>query len=526
MSAPAAPPPAASNPAASAEGYRTDVAYTFGYYPELNPLRADFLLACAGFACPPVATACELGYGQGVSVNLHAAASACKWYGTDVNPDHAGLAQAFAAASGAGARLAAAGFADFCQRPDLPDFDCIALHGVWSWVSADNRAVIVDFVRRKLKPGGVLYVSYNAMPGQAAMGPLRHLLAGCVDAAAASSADVLTKVGEAIDFVDRLFAVEPPVLLANPGLAQRFGRLQGKDRRYLVHEYLNREWQPMYFADMAGCFAPAGLSHAACADFVDHVERFNLTDEQQALLRGIPDAVFRESVRDFMLNRQFRRDYWVRGARRLSAPERIENLRRHRFVLVSDRADIRLELPVPRGRLALSVANHQPIIDLMADHKVRTLGEIDDALGGERLASGQLLAPIIALAQMGCLAPAQDETAAAAAQAASDRANRWVLDHTLRTGEALCMASPVTGGGVPVNLLQQLFLHAQMGGERTPEAWAGAARALMDARGWKLRSGSGDAPAVAHDLETIRDRARVFASKRLPLLRALRVVPG
>ena len=50
-------------------------------------------------------------------------------------------------------------FADFCQRDDLPEFDYIGLHGIWSWISDDNRKIFVDFNRRKLAVGGVLYNS-------------------------------------------------------------------------------------------------------------------------------------------------------------------------------------------------------------------------------------------------------------------------------------------------------------------------------------------------------------------------------
>jgi hypothetical protein len=51
-------------------GYIADVAYTFGYYPELNPLRARLAFLHAGLAMSHVETACELGYGQGLSVNV------------------------------------------------------------------------------------------------------------------------------------------------------------------------------------------------------------------------------------------------------------------------------------------------------------------------------------------------------------------------------------------------------------------------------------------------------------------------
>jgi SAM-dependent methyltransferase len=157
-------------------GYVADIAYTYGYYAELNPLRARLAFVSAGLAPPEVATACELGYGQGMSVNLHAAASPVRWFGTDFNPSQAGFAQELARAADAGAALYDQSFAEFAARADLPEFDYIGLHGIWSWISDENRAVIVDFIRRKLKVGGVLYISYNTQPGWAAFAPLRELL--------------------------------------------------------------------------------------------------------------------------------------------------------------------------------------------------------------------------------------------------------------------------------------------------------------------------------------------------------------
>ena len=63
-------------------GYRTDVLYTYGYYRELNPLFVKFVLTSQGYACPdfgPGACACELGFGQGVSINMHAMGSEVNW---------------------------------------------------------------------------------------------------------------------------------------------------------------------------------------------------------------------------------------------------------------------------------------------------------------------------------------------------------------------------------------------------------------------------------------------------------------
>jgi len=105
------------------DGYVTDIDYPHGYYPELNPLRVPLAFLHAGLAYPQCETACELGFGQGVSVNIHAAASKIRWYGTDFNPAQVGLAQELATVSGAAAKLCDEAFADFVHRTDLPDFD-------------------------------------------------------------------------------------------------------------------------------------------------------------------------------------------------------------------------------------------------------------------------------------------------------------------------------------------------------------------------------------------------------------------
>jgi len=94
---------------------------------------------------------------------------------------------------------------------------------------------------------------------------------------------------------------------------------------------------PMSFARMAEWLAPAKLSYACSAHYLDQIDAINLSAEQQALLKDIPDPMFRETVRDFCVNQQFRRDYWVKGLRRLSMLEQGEAVRAQRVVLHTDK---------------------------------------------------------------------------------------------------------------------------------------------------------------------------------------------
>src|SRR5262249_44113813 len=60
---------------------------------------------------------------------------------------------------------------------------------------------IVAFIRRRLKPAGLLYVSYDAMPGWAGIAPLRRVL---VQHAAASGALSEIASDHALAFADKL----------------------------------------------------------------------------------------------------------------------------------------------------------------------------------------------------------------------------------------------------------------------------------------------------------------------------------
>jgi len=252
---------------ARAQGYLAEVGYVQGYYPGLNPLGMRFTLLAAGLRPPKVESACELGFGQGVSLAIHAVQGGTRWYGTDINSDHAAFARRLA---GDAAEIHAESFAEF-ERRDLPDFDFIGLHGVWSWISADNRALITRFIRRRLKRGGVAYLGYNALPGWAAFEPVRHLMRAHAGEPADED-DARRRIADAMRFVQELLATRPDFTLEHPEPGRRFADLQGKDWRYLAHEFFNRDWQAMHFADAAKALAPAGLRFAASADPLDAIE--------------------------------------------------------------------------------------------------------------------------------------------------------------------------------------------------------------------------------------------------------------
>lgn len=505
-------------------GYVADVGYTFGYYTELNPLRVKLAFLNAGLSWPNTGAACELGFGQGVSVNIHAAASTIHWHGTDFNPAQAGFAQELASHSGADAKLFDDAFTDFVSRKDLPEFDYIGLHGIWSWISDENRAVIVDFIRSKLKVGGVLYISYNTQPGWAAMVPMRDLLTEHSETMGAQGQGIIPRINGAIDFAEKLFATNPAYLKVNPVINDRFKSLKTHDRNYLAHEYFNRDWHPMPFSRMADWLKPAKISFACSASYIDHIDAVNLTEEQQTFLREIPDPMFRESVRDFMINQQFRRDYWVKGARTLNNLERIEALRALKVILTTHRDDISLKVNGALGEAAMSEAVYNPILDLMADHKAKTIEQIEQAVSAKGVNFGQLIQATMILTGMGHLAVMQEDGAISKAKKQTDKLNAHLMEKARYTKGIDYLASPVTAGGVAVGRFQQLFLLALSRGKKQPAEWVQFAWQTLSLQKQKIVKDGRTLDTDEDNVAELTAQANTFAQKQLPILKALQIV--
>jgi SAM-dependent methyltransferase len=507
-------------------GYVTDIDYTHGYYPELNPLRVRLALLGAGWACRDIRTACELGYGQGLSVNLHAAAGGAVWTGTDFNPAHAAGAQELAAASGSGARLFDDAFAEFVQRTDLPTFDFIGLHGIWSWVSDANRAVIVDFVRRHLAVGGVLYLSYNTLPGWAGFAPMRHLMVEHARVVGSQGAGIVGRVDAAIGFAERLLATEPAFARGNPQLADRLKRLKEQNRRYLAHEYFNRDWHPMHFSTVAERLETAKLQFAGSAHLLDQIDGVNLKPEQRALLRECTDPVFRESVRDFMVNQQFRRDLWIRGARRLSPLEQREALAGMRLVLAVSPQEVQRKVTTALGPATLNAAVLDALLEALAGHGVRSLGDLEQRLAPRGVAYANLVEMVFILVGAGHLQPAQDEVTIEAARPAALRLNASLVAKARSSAETAHLASPVTGGGVPVGRIHQLFLAALASGPAEPDRLAESVWRILSAQGERMVKDGQRIDGAAENQTELARLATDFIQHRLPALKALEVVPA
>ncbi len=510
------------------QGYQVGIPYTVGFYSELAPNHIEAALLFAGFKADlirPGATYCDLGCGYGLTTLLLAAANPqMSFVGVDFNPIHIVAAKALAASAGLGnVRFVEASFDELLtpRFADLGEFDIIALHGIYSWVASAVRRAIVDFADAKLKTGGALYVSYNAAPGWMPRAPLQRLLFEHVKR---SSAEPQRATADALRFAKSLKDGGARYFAAHPQVGNFIDAMDGKDLAYLVHEHINEHWTALYHADVVADFGRTRLSYACAGHIADDLDETSIPFDTHALLADVRDSVWRETVKDFLVGRSFRRDIFVRGAVRLTPVEKRKELDRRDFVLAVPRAAATTKLPTPIGEVDGRADLYPPLLDLLAAGPAR-LSDL------HRRATGpikELPALMQALALLVHSGQVKTIRADAEIDPAPARRLNLALARDIEAGRPMhFLAAPRIGTAIPAGLSEFGLLMAQERG--LPIDAANVAKTT-----WAMIAETGIRPR--RDTQVLQTQADVMAhlaeasdrllKEKLATLQALGVCPG
>lgn len=411
-------------------------------------------------------------------------------------------------------------FAELAARADLPEFDIIGLHGIWSWISDDNRRTIVDIIRRKLRVGGILYTSYNCQPGLAPAIPIRHLMKLHADLVG-SDAGILDKVEGSFSFIKQVIDSGARYFRENPALGKRLNVISGMDRRYLAHEYFSRDWEVMPFSDVARWLDDAKVSFVASAHLLDHVEAVNLTVEAQKLLADIQHPILRQSVRDYFINAHFRRDVFVKEPRRLSRLNQMEVLQSQAFVLTSHPDNIPMKVKSALGEVNLPESIYRPVIEVLADENYapKTIGQLNGHAKLKSLDFNQLFRALLVLSGANHVHPALQVSKESHQRCTA--LNRHICGRARDNEDIAYLASPVTGSAIPVDRCLQLFLLAAQHGKKTIAEQAAFAWECLSVRGQHIvKDGKHLETSDEHIAELTR-QANAFGEKRRPILKSL-----
>lgn len=453
-------------PQFASTGYVTDVAYLPGYYPFMAPARMRYVASLHGIRPPAVREGfefLELGCGFGSTLlTLAAANPQGRFTGVDFMPVHTGHIEREVAA--AGLRNVRVLCADFADMPaDLPQFDFIALHGVFSWVSPELRRCVLGIIRRHLKPDGIVEVTYNCMPGWSSLLPVRTLLR---QFAGQFQGDSLSRVRQALAVVAEMRKADIPIFHDQPLAAQLVDRLVQADPHYVAHEYLNEHWTVFDVAEVLAMFHAIGLGHAGRLPY--HHNHWPLCAQQQfgGQFQGA-DLATVEMLKDHHANVMFRWDLFSSRPREAWTPlERAEAAGDLFFRIASPQAS--LPHKVTYGGVTAGIAGppHDRMLEVMG-HSSWSLRMLFDAPGLATFTPEALVEAVDAGVAMGLFrvdgGPVIDpipavEMIATASLAVPLDFNRRALERNDLTNEQVGLASLRTGAGHEIGDLHAVIL--------------------------------------------------------------------
>lgn len=318
------------------QGYPAGVEYVKLAKSELSPAHITFCLALSGketAALDGPFTYAELGAGFGLAVAGWAAQyPRARFHCIDYNPAQTAWTRRASAAAGLENLTVHTAPVEQMLEKDLPPFDFIVLHGLYSWVPETVRADIRRFLRRFLAPGGCVYVSYNCMPGNKDTEAMRRLLGE--NAEHLNGMRHHRKVDESLALLRELKACGAAFFTDSPQAAVLLDTWTGLDPDYLVGELMPREHASFYFSQVHAAMGEAGLRWSGSAGVRHHLADMAISHAMRDLLesRG-RDPVFRETLKDFYFNTAFRQDLFCHGARSSLARPPWEALEGMRFCL-------------------------------------------------------------------------------------------------------------------------------------------------------------------------------------------------
>jgi SAM-dependent methyltransferase len=334
------------------QGYVTDVLYTEHFFRELSPAWLNYvavLNGCQPRPLDPGFTYMELGCGLGQTVTLLAGAHPQgRFYGVDFNPAHVDWGRRYAAQAGIGnVEFLERSFLDLTAQ-EVPECDFIVLHGVYTWVGPEVRAGIQRIIRERLKPGGLVYNSYNCLPGWAADSPLQKLV---YETAKNLTGDASQRTQAALKSIEELVGAKFAYFAATPTAGKMAAKMAERNANYLAHEFLNEHWTPFYSSDVADEMANAKLSFVGSATLAEnHLELLG-SDDLQAKVKAQPTQRLRQLFQDLAQNQRFRRDVFVRGHAQLNRAAILRNMETQVFGALRDLKPVTNVAKVARGEV-------------------------------------------------------------------------------------------------------------------------------------------------------------------------------
>lgn len=466
----------------SAQRYLTDVAYVRQFCSELNPAMLRATAALAG--CPPPAgddfDYCELGSAHGDTIaTLAAAYPRSRFVGVDLNPEHVGAARSLASRGALeNVRFLERDFDDLTSD-ELPKLDYLCAHGLLTWIAPEKRASLFARAAAWLKPGGLLYVSYNTLPGWAAVEPLRRFM---LDASANIEGGTPARVRHALAAAKLLCDANAEYFVASPAGKDILAKMLELGVPYTAHEFFNAHWHPMYFADVSAEALQYDLRFVGQLPLHQNYGDLTIPPALREAARSVSDRRAWEHLKAFATNEFFRRDVYVNGAVAHAEDAKHAYLETTTFGTLAPAAEIKREIALPNRTLAFTGPVFDSVIATLAARS-STVRELAATPSLAPFGVEALRKAVLELLMGNDVIPVSSSPETPAVTGSRYHVplafNRAILAQPLSPNHPIVLASPFAGTGVGISMLHAVLLRALT--EASPDDRAAWMRAFVDA---------------------------------------------
>ena len=511
------------------DGYVTDVAYTSNFYREITPTWLSMTSLLLGHRPPDIAgpfSYADLGCGNGfTTLAIAAGCPQADVWGFDFNPAHIEFATSLAARAGLpNVHFAETSFADLAALPAaaLPAFDFMVSHGVLSWISPVNRLHLMSAISSHLKPGGMVYLSYNVTAGWASILPIQALMR-MLTAASPERTDLA--VPAMLDFIDRVRQSGAAFFQANPSVETRLQDIRKQDHRYIAHEYLNQDWHPLMFTDIAGEMAGAKCRYIGSATLTENIDTVGVPPGLVPILAETRDPYLRETLRDIGCAQAFRRDIYRKGTAAMPLPEQQAML--ETMTLVG------LGLPVPEGGpvFPTPIGNvtgrpevYQPLLDMLETGPIN-VRQVRESPGFAERPLVELMQAFTLLVSGGYAHPMLPDRGTLAGRDAARRVNQVIARANGDAADLPRLVAPAIGSAIAADALETLVVGEMLAGQTADaDRLADATLVVLGRSGRSVQREGKPVTDPAEARVIVVDAIRSMLERRVPVWRNLGVL--
>lgn len=310
----------------------------------------------------------------------------------------------------------------------------------------------------------------------------------------------------------------------HPGLEARLDHIKAQDPRYLAHEFLNRDWHPFMFAEVADAMAETKTTFIGSATLMENLDSIAVPEAVLPALNATRDLATRETIRDLAAAKAFRRDLWRKGGEPLLLREHITALDALTFAWTGKPVEADITFAGPIGAVTGRPEFYQPAIEALRKGPT-SIGELRALPGLQNRPIGEFIQAAFLLMGSGFALPVAPHGMQAKTRDAAARLNVAIVDR-LRVGiDVRRFAAPLIGTYLEVDVIEGLVIGQLLeGGPRDPE---GLIQAVMNdvARSGRtlLRDGQPmHEPGAARIL--VAETVRAVLERRFQLLRDLGMI--